>query len=988
MSGYAGNCLRASASEFMFDNDSAYNLSSPGTAHEATNLRVSADEFVPLRFTLFLRKADEENPETGRDPPLGIDDSTPAMNPNAKHFRPGSFTTPTSIGPGSLSLDASAACFLPQPQDSKKGFSIPVKSTPICRFFRQGACRRGLQCTFSHDITNVGEEVAGREHGPRLLHGASVDKLKVDISETLTVVELGIRCHFGPGLKILKLKLGSILENSKQQDRKSVLISGLDSKTTDYDLEARLSMFGSIYSIHRKHASFAFCSFESIKQAADAVAGLNGTQQSTWSSLAMKKRPSSNRRDSKNDSRLVSVMFTGDTGSASTSSRMSTVKVQWYAPSRVAWLHFQTLPQAEKAAKACHMRQFSGRTISAKVQVPTFNQTRSFSVWLGGLGEDVDTKQLSKWVFKQACSHPTSIDVDALAFRDSDGASKVRQLLILEGGPLAQFDEDAENRRLPDNLKRRALAKFTKAEDAVRACDYFQRTSRVIELGGTRIHCQMVFSAKYTLPDGIFVVVQDALIAVFQSHGQGLRYRVFKNGNDTSSILVQADDAKTLAITKDAISGFVDGQLVLDPACKEDQKIPLWRECFGSKETEQIALDKLERRFGDDGPVVLFQKRRREVRLFAKPSQVIEAKEFVATLLCDIRPNVQAVPIGPAHFKFLVAGGRETLDKLIAASYGTSISLNLKSQSLLVEGTPNDARRAVACLNKIMNSNESTAGETDPCPVCFCQSENEAAVRLFCEHSYCRDCLLAWLCGLQTCNFPIRCLAEGCNKAIEMEDIEKILPRPDFLSLVRSAVDKHVMSNQTSLQFCLSPGCSGIYEVPASDTYQGASHARTATCSTCQMLVCCQCKAQDHEGMTCEQYKLAKLPPNRLRNHIIEEVLTLRCPRCKQAFLDFDGCFALSCNSCPCGFCGWCLSDCGSDAHAHVKSCPSKPKGAINETYFGTKEQFEEAQRQRRQRDLKNFLRSLNATEREQTLKALSQDLEDLNLTDVTIHSL
>lgn len=140
--------------------------------------------------------------------------------------------------------------------------------------------------------------------------------------------------------------------------------------------------------------------------------------------------------------------------------------------------------------------------------------------------------------------------------------------------------------------------------------------------------------------------------------------------------------------------------------------------------------------------------------------------------------------------------------------------------------------------------------------------------------------------------------------------------------------------------------------------------------------------------MTCEQHKLAKLPPNKLRNHIIEEVLTLRCPRCKQAFLDFDGCFALSCSSCPCGFCGWCLSDCGSDAHEHVKSCQSKPKDARKETYFGTKEQFEEAQRQRRRRDLKNFLQSLNTTEKEQTLQALAQDLKDLSLTDVTIHSL
>ena len=42
-----------------------------------------------------------------------------------------------------------------------------------------------------------------------------------------------------------------------------------------------------------------------------------------------------------------------------------------------------------------------------------------------------------------------------------------------------------------------------------------------------------------------------------------------------------------------------------------------------------------------------------------------------------------------------------------------------------------------------------------------------------------------------------------------------------------------------------------------------------------------------------------------VRNHIVNDILTLACPRCKQAFVDFDGCFALKCSraGCSCGFC-------------------------------------------------------------------------------------
>ena len=55
------------------------------------------------------------------------------------------------------------------------------------------------------------------------------------------------------------------------------------------------------------------------------------------------------------------------------------------------------------------------------------------------------------------------------------------------------------------------------------------------------------------------------------------------------------------------------------------------------------------------------------------------------------------------------------------------------------------------------------------------------------------------------------------------------------------------------------------------------------------------------------------------RTHIEEEVMTLRCPRCNQAFDNYSGCAALTCsnNHCGCGFCAICLTDCGSDAHTH-----------------------------------------------------------------------
>ena len=71
-----------------------------------------------------------------------------------------------------------------------------------------------------------------------------------------------------------------------------------------------------------------------------------------------------------------------------------------------------------------------------------------------------------------------------------------------------------------------------------------------------------------------------------------------------------------------------------------------------------------------------------------------------------------------------------------------------------------------------------------------------------------------------------------------------------------------------------------------------------------------------------EQLELDK---HRLK--IIDDIFTLKCPRCKMAFLDYDNCAwadlcetmkpaspssvskgsAISCSACKCGFCSFCL---------------------------------------------------------------------------------
>eukprot|EP00656_Telonema_subtile_P053228 TRINITY_DN7649_c0_g1_i2.p1 TRINITY_DN7649_c0_g1~~TRINITY_DN7649_c0_g1_i2.p1 ORF type:complete len:1491 (+),score=142.91 TRINITY_DN7649_c0_g1_i2:123-4595(+) len=139
-------------------------------------------------------------------------------------------------------------------------------------------------------------------------------------------------------------------------------------------------------------------------------------------------------------------------------------------------------------------------------------------------------------------------------------------------------------------------------------------------------------------------------------------------------------------------------------------------------------------------------------------------------------------------------------------------------------------------------------------------------------------------------------------------------------------------------------------------------------------------RQEERARLEAEQAMLAQLSDfekqvRASRKHLSDELLTLKCPRCGQAFLDFNGCFALKCSSCPCGFCAWCLSDCGADAHHHVSSCPQKPAGA--DRFFGSQQQFEQSHQARQSRQIRAYLLTLDEDVRLAVVRVCAMDLRD-----------
>ena len=115
-----------------------------------------------------------------------------------------------------------------------------------------------------------------------------------------------------------------------------------------------------------------------------------------------------------------------------------------------------------------------------------------------------------------------------------------------------------------------------------------------------------------------------------------------------------------------------------------------------------------------------------------------------------------------------------------------------------------------------------------------------------------------------------------------------------------------------------------------------------------------------------------------VRRRVVEDLLTTRCPRCKAAFGDFDGCFALSCGRCGAAFCGWCLRDCGEDAHPHVRTCGSNPRQG---DLFGDKTAYFESGRRRAEAALRKMLAGFpDVTFRRAVVEACVVDLQGVGI--------
>lgn len=399
----------------------------------------------------------------------------------------------------------------------------------------------------------------------------------------------------------------------------------------------------------------------------------------------------------------------------------------------------------------------------------------------------------------------------------------------------------------------------------------------------------------------------------------GVECTLSQNVNGSYRVKLSANATKTVADLRRPVEELLRGKII-DHA----SLTPTVLQHLTSRDGFDL-INFLQR---ENGVYILFDRQRLSLRIFGASEKIAEAEQKLIQSLQTIHESKQleihlrGKSWPPNLLKAVVEKFGPDLNGLKQKFPGAGFTLNTRLHILYVQGS-RDLKQEVETIifefAKMSGGSAERPDDTDACPICLCDIEDDRFELEACGHHFCRQCLVEQFESAikNQGRFPVCCAKQKCESPILLADMRTLLSSEKLEELFRASLGAYVASSDGAYRFCPSPDCPSVYRVASPDM-----SGEPFMCGACYSETCNRCHLEYHPFLSCEQYRVFKEDPDlSLTEWRKDKENVKNCPVCGYTIEKMDGCNHVECR-CGRHICWVCLEYFGSsdECYTHLRS--------------------------------------------------------------------
>ncbi|KAK4140960.1 uncharacterized protein C8A04DRAFT_39491 [Dichotomopilus funicola] len=784
---------------------------------------------------------------------------------------------PSSAAP---QVDSSSAP--PSPTDSRK--EVP------CQFFARGACRNGGSCPFAHirtESTNVDHQppnATGDES-----HDAHDDEPDND---DWSRVFGGAIALFGVGATVAKISLPT--------DFSAVLLENLAADSSPTSVKALLSRLD------------VDISSEDIRMItipnSDVCSASITVEDPAFAKTLCSKFLAAYRKPPGVKVTQAQVPMPRDSSLQRVECRR--VLVSWHRSVRNVWLNYSEDRIAQRVYDKFNNGTYTinGATVKANPPESSKNQWNAlvWTVMLTGVDGAVNRHTISKALPKS--DTPKHIELAAPTYHmTTEQAIAAVESMLRQIGPV-------EWHRASSNSKGKRIklqARFFDEAHAREAASVLDNKPLPFS-ESARLTVRLATTTKVKVSARIYVAISEALASQGSKWElEHVKFVAYPPSNGYRMLKLEGEDSKAVGEAKKTLEQLIGGQVV------KGEGSDLWHASLRKNGPESQRLKEIEGRYG---VVLVRDLRKSQLRVFGPEIKCQEATRSLENLIADISSSsslAHVIELGPDDFHWACRGGFQALRAQLGDAKAT-FDITSTPKRILIHGSKADSTVARAFISDRKENGANTISSDTACPACFCDADDP--LRTSCGHTYCSECF-SNLCtaeGSTTNIFRITCVAESCNKALELPELRDLLSSASFETLLQSSFASYIRQNPTEFQHCPTTDCKQVYRASSTESLATHTVSPTFTCPDCLVSICTSCRVS-HTPLSCAEHRSNHAEGAEFSSEQKAKLGIKECPRCRAGIEKNGGCNHISC-SCRAHLCWKCLEvfKTSEECYAHL----------------------------------------------------------------------